>query len=50
MIQKGEVKLQYVPTDEQVADVLISLVQERSLNTLEMGLAWSRRIFPHERE
>ena len=45
MVQKGAVKLQYIPTDDQTADVLTKLIPKANLNTFEEELE-QRRMYP----
>ena len=46
MMHKGAIKLQYVSTDEQVADVLMKPLSRVNLNTFEISLVWFERTFP----
>ena len=41
MVEKGAVKLQYIATDEQFADVLTKLLSKVKLGTSVTSLVWS---------
>ena len=41
MVEKGAVKLQYIATDEQVADVLTKPLLRVKFGYLETSLVWS---------
>ena len=46
MVQRGEVKLHYVATDEQIADVLTKPLARVNLSTSGRSLLFSRSRFP----
>jgi hypothetical protein len=50
MVQKGAIKLQYVPTDEQVADVLTKSLSRVKFEYFRDKLGMVQKDFPCERE